>query len=42
MATNTWETLTGGTLGSTTATGNGTFTATLTANQIGATPRSAS
>ena len=37
--TNAWETLTGGTnagvLGSTTNNGNGTFTATLTANQIG-------
>ncbi|MBR1266089.1 hypothetical protein JQ629_01040 [Bradyrhizobium sp. AUGA SZCCT0222] len=33
--TNAWETLTGGTLGSTTGNGNGTFNATLTANQIG-------
>ena len=41
VVTNAWETLTSGTfggiLGSTTANGTGTFTATLTANQIGAT-----
>jgi Ca2+-binding RTX toxin-like protein len=37
VTTNAWETLTGGTLGSTTANGNGTFTATLNAGQIGAT-----
>ena len=36
VTTNAWETLTGGTLGSTTVNGNGTFNATLTANQIGA------
>ncbi len=36
VVTNEWETLTGGTLGSTTGNGNGTFNATLSANQIGA------
>ena len=36
VTANAWETLTGGTLGSTTVNGNGTFNATLTANQIGA------
>jgi Ca2+-binding RTX toxin-like protein len=36
VLTNAWETLTGGTLGSTTNNGNGTFTATLSASQIGA------
>ncbi len=36
ISTSTWDLLPGGTLGSTTANGTGTFTATLTANQIGA------
>jgi hypothetical protein len=36
ISTSTWDLLPGGTLGSTTVNGNGTFTATLTANQIGA------
>ena len=36
VTTGTWQTLTGGTLGSTTGNGNGTFTATLSAAQIGA------
>ncbi|RYZ15249.1 MAG: heme peroxidase [Alphaproteobacteria bacterium] len=36
VTTNAWETLSGGTLGSTTPNGNGAFGANLTANQIGA------
>ena len=36
VTTGAWQTLTGGTLGSTTGNGNGTFTATLSAAQIGA------
>jgi Ca2+-binding RTX toxin-like protein len=37
IVTSTWEALAGGTLGSTTGNGNGTFSASLSANQIGAT-----
>ena len=36
VVTSAWQTLTGGTLGSTTGNGNGTFNATLSASQIGA------